>query len=64
MEGSVCIISNIDINVEDAKCKPDPNIEVLVVVYWVWHPNCDWPGNLLLLKNPQFLPDHYETWTK
>ena len=23
--------------------------------YWVWHPNCNWPRNMHLLKNPQFL---------
>ena len=30
-------------------------------IYWVWHPNCHWPRNMLLLKNPQFLPDLFET---
>ena len=25
---------------------------------------CDWPRNILLMKNPQFLPNYYETWSK
>ena len=28
------------------------------------HKKCNWPKNMLLLKNPQFLPNHYETWSK
>ena len=28
------------------------------------HNKCDWPKNMLLLKNPQFLPNHYETLSK
>ena len=28
------------------------------------HKKCDWPKNMLLLKNPQFLPNHFETLSK
>ena len=28
------------------------------------HKKCDWPENMILLKNLQFLPNHYETWPK
>ena len=26
--------------------------------------NPDWPKNMLWIKNPQFLPNHYKTWSK
>ena len=32
--------------------------------YSVAHTNVDFDKNMLLLKNPQFLPDHYETLSK
>ena len=28
------------------------------------HKKCDCPKNRLFLKNPKFLPNHYETWPK
>ena len=28
------------------------------------HKKVNWPRNRLLLKNLQFLPNHYETWPK
>ena len=34
------------------------------VIYSVAHANVDFDKNMLLLKNPQFLPDHYETLSK
>ena len=32
--------------------------------YTVGTPNADFDKNMLLLKNPQYLPDHYETLTQ
>ena len=28
------------------------------------HKKWKWPRNMVLLKNPQFLPNYYETWSK
>ena len=35
-----------------------------VTPYSVANANVDFDKNMLLLKNPQFLPDHYETLSK
>ena len=32
--------------------------------YRVVHRNRDWPRNWPIIKNPQFLPNGYETWSK
>ena len=32
--------------------------------YTVGTPNADFDKNMLLLKNPQYLPNHYETLTQ
>ena len=42
------------------------NFASLYVCTYQWHveANADWPKNMLLSKNPQFLPNHYETWLK
>ena len=34
------------------------------IVYRHATENPDWAKNMLLLKNPQFLPNHCETWSK
>ena len=34
------------------------------VLYTVSKANLDFPKNMLLLKNPQFVPNHYETLSK
>ena len=35
-----------------------------ILLYSVAHTNVDFDKNMLLLKNAQFLPDHYETLTQ
>ena len=34
----------------------------LFFIYSMWHRTWDSPKNMLLLKNPQFLRNHYENW--
>ena len=36
----------------------------LQILYRQANANVDFDKNMLLLKNPQFLPDHYETLSK
>ena len=36
----------------------------IVLMYTVGTPNAYFDKNMLLLKNPQYLPDHYETLTQ
>ena len=39
-------------------------IEIINSAYTVGTPNAYFDKNMLLLKNPQYLPDHYETLTQ
>ena len=43
-----------DLEISDLKKK-------IHTIYSVAHANLDSSKNMLLLKNPQFLPNHYET---
>ena len=45
-------------------CMLHNDIPPLLVTYTMKHANPDLGKNMLLIKNLQFLPDHYETLSK